>query len=470
MSSRDVFSMAIRNLFKRKLRTSLTVLGVIVGVVCILLMISLGIGINMNFDKQLEGMGDLTLINVYNWDGYNGTPGAPVLDQAMFDKISKLDGVDVVTPVREYWYDFKLVSGRYSAPVYITGIYPQALTSLGFKIAEGTTLSTDTDAYEIVFGLNVPSQFKSDLERKREEASYRSSRSWMPSYFRDDVVDTEPKVNLLMDRITGSYAPEYGTRKPSYPNGKKPDVYNIVGVGILAKSETDTRSLNYCFMDIDKMEKIIKDREKYYKSVYGKSYGSSGTKTYGYEQAYVKCKDVKAVQKVMDTLKDDLGFNEYNLWNPTSWVNEMKKMSESLQLLLAGVGAVALFVAAIGITNTMIMSIYERTREIGIMKVIGAAIKDIRKLFLVEAAMIGLLGGVVGVILSYAGSYAVNHVGIAFFERITYTMGENPTISYIPAWLAGAGLAFAAVIGLISGYFPARRAMRISALTAIKTE
>jgi len=130
---------------------------------------------------------------------------------------------------------------------------------------------------------------------------------------------------------------------------------------------------------------------------------------------------------------------------------------------------VSLFVAAIGISNTMVMSIYERTREIGVMKVIGASLKDIRRLFLLEAALIGVFGGVLGAGLSLGVSKIINNYGIPFFDNMVYGANESD-ISAIPAWLCLFALGFSAVIGLVSGYFPARRAMKLSALTAIRTE
>lgn len=138
-------------------------------------------------------------------------------------------------------------------------------------------------------------------------------------------------------------------------------------------------------------------------------------------------------------------------------------MQQILQLVLAGIGSVSLIVAAIGITNTMIMSIYERTKEIGVMKVIGCYLKDIRTMFLFEAGFIGFFGGVVGIIISYGASFALNKVALLMSNN------ENMVLSVIPFWLALAAIVFSTMVGVVSGYFPARRAMKLSALDAIKT-
>ena len=120
------------------------------------------------------------------------------------------------------------------------------------------------------------------------------------------------------------------------------------------------------------------------------------------------------------------------------------------------------------------MSTVERTKEIGVMKVIGASLRDIRKLFLLESAIIGFLGGAMGVGVSYIASYVLNEQGLGFFKFIdTYSYyGEVQAmqVSIIPLWLSGLSLLFAAVIGLAAGFFPAQRATKLSALAAIRTD
>ncbi len=135
----------------------------------------------------------------------------------------------------------------------------------------------------------------------------------------------------------------------------------------------------------------------------------------------------------------------------------------TIQAVLGGIGAVSLFVAAIGITNTMMMSIYERTKEIGVMKVLGCDLRNIRTLFLMEAGFIGLIGGIIGLVLSFTISAVMNKLAQASEE---YMNG----ISYIPLWLSGLSLIFAILVGMIAGFFPARRAMKLSPLAAIRNE
>ena len=155
----------------------------------------------------------------------------------------------------------------------------------------------------------------------------------------------------------------------------------------------------------------------------------------------------------------DMGYYAYS---NAEWVEQMEGQYAMVQAVLGGIGAVSLFVAAIGIANTMMMSIYERTKEIGIMKVLGCSLGRIRDLFLMEAGFIGLSGGAVGLLLSYGISAIINTL-----------VGESSgysQLSYIPLWLSGVAIVFAVLIGMLAGLMPALRAMKLSALSALRNE
>jgi ABC-type antimicrobial peptide transport system permease subunit len=256
---------------------------------------------------------------------------------------------------------------------------------------------------------------------------------------------------------------------------KAPKAIEIKVIGIL--SDTNYEIANNAYVPKEIFEKLALEKKKYEEKLYGKQNGSRDRfgnvqKKGIYNEVKVKVSDRKKVMEVQEVIKAE----GYMAYSSMDWLIEMEKTSKNMKLMLGGIGAISLLVAAIGIANTMMMSIYERTREIGIMKVIGAKISDIKKMFLVEAIMIGALGGMVGVVISYGISFVANTVdGIAAIigmNGMNGMMGMEGTtrISVIPPWLALGAILFSTIIGLVSGYFPAKRAMQLSALSAIKTE
>jgi len=474
MSSVDVFGMAVRNLFKRKLRTFLTVLGVIIGTAAIVVMMSLGIGMNNTFMESLQRQGDLMTVNVYmpyNYSSYGG--GVMVmdsrggsgasrddelrLDDNAIERFKHLPGAVTATPFVDI--GLKAVSGRYQTYFSIRGMDPDAMNLLGYTVSEGRLL-TGEERYEVVFGYNVPFDFYNPSDRNRTYEWW-----WWGSGEPDTRV---AKVNVMEDKIQMSYDWQFGERNPSYTaNTTRPKPYTVNVVG---KMPPNGNNDYYVYMAIDEVLRIQEAQEKFQNSgsgTGGSGSGSGNRRNQGpqYSNAVVKFADIRSVEQGIEDIRS-LGYNAYGL---AESLREMQNMTDSLQLLLGAIGAVSLFVAAIGISNTMVMSIYERTREIGIMKVIGASIKDIKRLFLLEAALIGIFGGFFGAGLSLAVSKVINTVGIPFFDRMVYGANDSD-ISAIPAWLCLFALGFSAFIGLFSGYFPARRATKLSALTAIRTE
>ena len=192
----------------------------------------------------------------------------------------------------------------------------------------------------------------------------------------------------------------------------------------------------------------------------------------GYSGALVKVKDMNQVAAVEAGIKR-MGFRTSSM---ETIRKPMEQEARQKQMMLGGLGAISLFVAALGITNTMIMSISERTREIGVMKSLGCFVRDIRKIFLLEAGFIGFLGGVTGTVFSYAISFIMNMTsgGMASSSMVMGgTMdadmaGAPSRLSVIPWWLSLFAVLFSIAVGVGAGYYPASKAVRISALEAIK--
>lgn len=435
MSNIDLFTMGIQNLWRRKLRTFLTVLGVIIGTSSIIVMLSLGFGMSESFEAQMAQWGSLTTINVHK--GWSEIPGKKVepLDDKAVASFRAFPNVIAVSPAIQT--HGTIINGKYETNAQIKGIDPASMEAFGFKTAEGRLLNSSDDM-AVVFGAEVSSDFYNP-----------KSRIWK-----------EPKVNLMKDKMILSL--DQGYRSSRSGQGKtKPKEFKFKTVGILTQG--DDWEANYSiYMPLAQVQKLIKEKEK----AEGQGQQSGGRKEKGYNQVNIKVDDMKNVQDVQKAIKE-MGHEAYSL---NDQLDSMKKQAGVIQAVLGGIGAISLLVAAIGITNTMVMSIYERTKEIGVMKVIGASLKDIKRLFLFESALIGLLGGMFGVAFSYLLSFLANKFGGQFGDIMGMGGGETTKISIIPIWLVFAAMGFSALIGVLSGYFPAKRAMNLSALEAIKTE
>ncbi len=218
----------------------------------------------------------------------------------------------------------------------------------------------------------------------------------------------------------------------------------------------------YTFCDIDK---LIPELKKVFKNkvIPGQPSTKAGKpyKEIFYSQLIINVDKMDHVTGVQTQITE-LG---YETDSNAQWIESEQKTLGYVQAVLGGIGAVSLFVAAIGITNTMMMSIYERTKEIGVMKVLGCDLRNIRSLFLLEAGFIGFIGGVIGLVLSYSISFIINK-----FAANAQEFMASSSISFIPLWLAALSLVFAVFVGMAAGFFPALRAMRLSPLAAIRTE
>ena len=198
--------------------------------------------------------------------------------------------------------------------------------------------------------------------------------------------------------------------------------------------------------------------------------GSGAGASPAYDSLLVKVRDIQQVEPV-ETSIQKLGYTTESM---ESVRKPMEKEARQKQLMLGGLGAISLIVAALGITNTMIMSISERTREIGVMKSLGCYVYDIRVLFLSEAGAIGFLGGIIGCLISFLISLIINLVslGLAPENLLPAALGGPAVnrLSVIPPWLYLFAILFSIFIGLGSGYYPANKAVQVSALEAIKSD
>lgn len=458
----DMITLTFGNLWRRKVRTLLTVMGVVVGTCSIVVMISLGVGMDASLKQQLSQMGDLTIIDVYNY-GNNNKPDKKNLDDKAIKEITEIDKVVVASPFWSPWgLNAKFIDdkkGRFECEGSIVGVYPNALKEFGYELLEGDFLpdTYDKKKVTIIMGEDMNYQFR---DSKRKTNNYVWKEPLPDGSFKKPFIDaTKQKVNLIL--------------APQDKDKHKDLKYEVVVKGRLKTDyNKDYRTAYGCFMDINQLKQL----EKEYNKENGIKTDSKSANSY--ESVKVKVQSMEDVEVVEQKIKD-MGFE-------TSSMEEIRKPMEEhtrqQQIMFGGLGAISLFVAAIGITNTMVMSIYERTREIGVMKVLGCKLSNIRSIFLMEAGLIGFLGGIAGTLASYGISNLLNKYGGAMSGGMGGGFGGGMMgmmmggmeeeaalkISIIPPWLVILAIVFATFIGLISGFYPANRAVKISAMEAIK--
>lgn len=469
----DLLRMSISSLRRRKLRTFLTILGVVIGTASIVVMISLGLGLQQSMYEEVEQSGGTTSITVTGKDsggmmyGYSGMSSDEESQKYITDDVIKelknIDHVKSAEPVLSV--SAIALKGKYEGYLELTGMTPEGLKALNLELEEGGKLPDPNSAQlELVYGNTVITNFYD----KASGSGYWDSGE-LP-----DIDLNKDSVFLILDQdgyyqSQGAAADFGGGDVQSGGEGgtasaKTPPKKHVVSASGVLKGGPDTYTVNsyMTFCDIDKLRTYL-EKEFRGRAIPGQPTTKSG-KPYSkfvYSSARVQADDMENVELVSDMIRA-MG---YNVSSNIEYIDSMKKQFAMGQAVLGGIGAVSLFVAAIGIANTMMMSIYERTKEIGVMKVIGCSLGNIRQMFLLEAAFIGLAGGVIGNLLSFLMSAAINV--LVQGSEMGMLAGR---ISYIPPWLVLISLGFAMLVGTAAGYFPARRAMKLSPLAAIRNE
>lgn len=445
----DLLSMSANNLFRRKLRTFLTVLGVIIGTASIVVMISLGIGLNRFTIEQFSTYGSLTAVRVFNYGQREDTknPEDGFMTDDTMKTFKSLPHVTSVYPQLEVYVMMK--QGIYEGNVRMVGLPLEAMQTI--KLGEGSLPSADSADLEMVVGNMVKQSFTNS----------KTNKGYWDTGEMADVDFVNRPMFTIFD--TDSYFRSKGGGSSEEGSVKAPKKYMIRTTGLVEGGIEDwNEHSNGVYVDLEKLKTQLKHTFKK-NPIPGQPTNKKG-KPYSYfvyEEATVNVDDMSNVMEVQKAI-NNMG---YEANSQMEWLEQSQKQSNMVQAVLGGIGAVSLFVAAIGIANTMMMSIYERTKEIGVIKVLGCAMGNIRTMFLIEAGFIGFIGGIAGVVLSYSISFVINK-----FLAGALMEGMTSKLSVIPLWLSLSSIGFAILIGMLAGLFPALRAMKLSPLAAIRNE
>ena len=455
--------MTLQNLTRRKSRTILTVLGVVVGCCAIVTMMSIGFGVQNSQQIMLEGMGDLTLIQVYS----NGRKDSKLDDTAIrkFQNIANVDVAVGKTQLNNVGMTiFAGNNDRYQMQwAQVIGINKDAMEKFGFQLLEG---AYPKQPFEVLAGQYTAYNL---MDTMRPEGQNMISRwDYMYTYDPNTGMMTENDPSALPDPYMKLNGQTLKLELYSYENFDVKKYQEIKVTGVVKedynKDYATSEGLIFFTTDLQALQKMF--------------YPSSSQKM-EYSEIFVKAKDISQVADIESDIKK-MGYSTYSM---ESVRKPLEEEARKQQMMLGGLGAVSLFVAALGICNTMIMSISERTREIGVMKALGCYLGNIRTVFLLEAGFIGLIGGIIGSVLSFLISVGMNFFTNAaaqsievtdfatFWTKLTTAMDvANSPMSIVPLWLYGFAIVFSIIIGLGSGFYPANKAVHISAMEAIKRE
>jgi len=422
---RDAISLSLDNLRQARLRTALTTLGVAIGVGFIVGMLAIAVGLQDTLYAQLLKIGFFRRITVFPQFGRDQQPERRLDDNAL-TVLRQIPGV-------------KSINTDMRIPVRM---------ELAGKSTNGTAIGvTLEDAEEAVFSEIRHGHFFS-AEDSREIILNSQAAKTLGFANAGELVGKTVRVsfNAPFGRM--------GMGAGGPPAGPQAEPLELRVAGVVERERALFHDAGSRQVHVP--QKLVEQQVEAFRR-------QNPMLAAFAEMApvQVRVNDAREVDGVEKQIKA-LGFRTISI---SSIIANMRRAFLVVDLLLALIGSVALAVAALGIINTMVMAVLERTREIGVMKAVGAEDSDIRRIFLTECAIIGVLGGVGGLLLAWGLGRAMNYGANLYIVR----QGFRPeNLFHIPAWLVAAAMAFALLVSIASGLYPAGRAARIDPARALR--
>jgi putative ABC transport system permease protein len=427
VTPKDLAKTSFSNLGRHKVRTILSAVGVTVGILTIVTMVSLGVGVQREIVQTFKDAG-LETVQV--------RPTSE--ERTAFNQFVEPKRTVLITPelVEEMRARDDVIEAR---PL----VYVPYAANIGLRMNEKTVRVYVGESYqgtdnpftkppELVAGEELSENAQGEIvlsTRVLEELGYEGQTEY------EGVVGQA--VALVMRA----------------PRGDE-ETFNLRVVGVMGMPRMDDYGYPRTYVGL---ADIVALEAWWYND-------PDILEHMGYDQLIIETPSLNDATHIVELL-EERGFRVESMRMMLDMVN---KSMAVLQTMLGSIGGLALFVASIGIANTMVMAVYERTREIGILKAIGASPGDIRLLFMAEASLIGLLGGVVGTILGWLLGLGLNEAILAYLRWKEIPV--EGTFFVVTDWLVALALAFATVVGLAAGLYPAARAARLDPLEALRYE
>jgi len=400
----DYFFLALRSLRKRKLRSWLTMLGIFIGIAAVVSLIGLSEGMRAAILTQFTDLGTDKLI--VQAEGVTlGPPGSGVsekLDEDDLDAIKRISGINVAAGrlIRVAKAEYRDdASYTYIASVPQDESRKVVIDTFNLGTEKGRFLKKE-DTHKVVLGYNFG----------YEEVFERNVRV-------GDKIEIEGAAFEVVGILkkTGSFAVDGAmliNEKPMKEVLEIGDEIDLIAVQVISEKDID---------------RIVNDIEK----------------------ALRKTRDVEE------------GKEDFTVETPEDTIESLNSIISIVQVVIVGIAAISLLVGGIGIMNTMYTSVLERTKEIGIMKAIGARNRSIFSLFLVESGMLGMAGGGIGIVLGFIFAKMVEIAG-------RYALGVDLLRAHFSLWLIIGALAFSFLVGTVAGTLPAIQASRLKPVDALR--
>ena len=397
----EALKLSLRSISQRKWRSFLTILGIAIGITAIISLVSIGEGLKYSINQQIEKFGANKII-VMPFSSFGRGPRSigTKFSEKDVDKIEKVKGIDVVSPFLVKTLEVSFKKNTNLAMV--VGLEPEKAEKI-FK---------DVQGYELYSG-----RFLKRNDKFNVVLGYSVAKK---------MFEGEIKVG---DKIIIS--------------GKK---FKVVGILNEVGNQYDDNSV---MMPIETLRELTQSYDEITMIMVG------AKKTFNVE---------KVAKDIEDVLSKKHDKGTFSVLTTRQLAERITIIATMLSIFLGGIAAISLIVAGIGIANTMLMSVMERTREIGIMKAIGATNSDVLKIFLIESIVLSLVGGFVGTILGVLASSSLERVSTGFV-MMTTTLKTHVDIKLILF-----SLAFSGLVGIIFGLWPAYKAAKLDPVEALRYE
>jgi putative ABC transport system permease protein len=436
MKLRDMTELAVRNLRESILRNSLTTLGVAVGVASLVAMLSLGVGLQQLASSRLTKSGLFDSVFVTPKLNMRGGPPSMasqqgetrLLDEDARVEISKLPNVIEVFPQVRFFSEVRF-SGKPLATM-VAGMPQSAKASGAFDGMQGNFFSGESSD-EAILQAEFAKELSTDtasLVGKTLSIRYAERHQLEDGSGGFSIVPKEKEL-----RIIGVVETEPAAGFGGYGNGRL-----LIPLGV---------ALSLRATQVNDLRDAVR--------------GGPSKPTYA--SLTVRAKSPNNVDAIETTVKK-MGFGAFSLLDASK---SLRIFFSVFDLLLGIFGSLALAVATLGIVNTLVMAILERRREIGVLKALGAADSDVKRLFFVEAGVMGLLGGIGGVLFGWLIGRTLTLATNIYLKRQELPSVE---ISSVPWWLVLGAISFAVLVSLIAGLYPASRAAKLNPVEALRYE